>query len=465
MRRGSVQRVEGVPESRGQKRICNSFRPIAYLLSVIRVIRCPLALAILLTILSAGLAPALVHAKSHEEYLSRLRQRVFKPWHWMPWDAVLHPIDYWVRHTTDERKRVQGKIDQFLRARELLPEGFQRTKVPAGDLTLAAALYLVDETQRPLIVLLPGTFGSHLSGYLGETARLVAMSGKFHVMLLATRMSEATIREMKVLGSGGYLEGADIRAALRWIRKESPWADSITRVGLYGVSLSADYVVQAMARDDEGLVDAGLLISGAFDPESLAREIDRKGTGLDQIRYPWAAFFLKALRDHVELVDRELGLGLGEREIATFGLSDYLPRLSWRVYRDRLVRELGPGFGYDALRALNQSVELVGRVKAPLLALHSHQDTWMGYRHADRFKANASQNRHVALEYVDGSGHALYWVHDPAWTRDTLESYYTYWLDPPPPPAQHRYQGAPLAPGDTPRGALEDRGGHSPPAP
>jgi predicted alpha/beta-fold hydrolase len=407
-----------------------------------RVLSAILAAAILVLSGSPLLAQAAQKSgRSQKAYLEALSAIKFNPWHFNPWDAVVHPIDYWIRHSADDRREAKEKYNDFVKGVEVLPAGFTRTKVPARDLTLAGALYLVDETPRPLVVLLPGTFGSHLSSYIAETARLMALSGKFHVLLLATRMSVSSMQELKVLGSGGILESRDTLAAIRWVRTRSPFSELVTRVGLYGVSLSGDYVAQTMALDGEGLVDAGLVVAGAHNPEKVARDIDEKATGASKLRYPFAPFFIKALRMHVESLRKELGLALTDEDVKRFMLSDYGPRLSWPFYRDKLDGVLGAGADYETYRKASCALNVVEKVTRPLLAIHSHQDDWMGYEQADEFARRAARTPHVALHYVDGAGHASYFVHDPVWFHRMLDSYFSYWLDPPAAPAVHAYTG------------------------
>src|SRR5579863_8378961 len=108
-------------------------------------------LALLVALCLGGLSP--LQAKSHDEYLAQLRQQRFKPWHFNPWDAVLHPIDYWLKHTKEERKTARQKIWDFVQGKEFVPEGFHRVLIPAGELTLEGHLYLQDETPRPLIIM------------------------------------------------------------------------------------------------------------------------------------------------------------------------------------------------------------------------------------------------------------------------------------------------------------------------
>src|SRR5207253_2420376 len=83
----------------------------------------------------------------------------------------------------------------------------------------------------------------------------------------------------------------------------------------------------------------------------------------------------------------------------------------------------------------------VAQVRRPLMAIHSHQDNWMGYEHADELARRAAGNENVKLHYVDGAGHAAYFIHDPVWFNHLLQSYFSYWLDPAPAPAQHAYTG------------------------
>lgn len=188
------------------------------------------------------------------------------------------------------------------------------------------------------------------------------------------------------------------------------------------------------------------MVSGAYDPESVAREIDRKGTGLTSIRYPWAWFFREALQLHLAFLRRELSLPVSDGDLERMGLSDYGARLSWPFYRETLRRSFGEAFDYEAYRRLVRSVDHVARVRAPLLAIHSRDDDWMGHRHAQELAARAAGNTRVAVEFVNGAGHATYWVHDPAWMRDVFDRYYSYWLDPAAASAHHAYRDAPLAP-------------------
>lgn len=423
--------------------------------------------ALLLLVLSAGAASA---QKSQDAYLGILDDVKFRAWNFMKWDMVLHPVDYWVRHSADERAEAQAKLNDFIKGTEVLPKGFQQIKVPAGDLQLAGALYLVDEVKRPLVVLIPGTFGSHLSAYISETARLIALSGKFHVLLLASRMSVSSVKELKVLGSGGILESRDTLAAIEWARTKAPWSDVVSKVGLYGVSLSADYVVQTMALDTKGLVDSGLVVCGAFNPEALAAEIDRKGTGrINAIRYVWASFFLKALRMHAAFLEQELKLGFTAEEISKFYLSEYGPKLSFKFYAKKFAELFGHPLSYAEFQEKANCQNVVAQVRRPLMAIHSHQDNWMGTKHADELARRAAGNSNVKLHYVDGAGHASYFIHDPVWFHHLLQSYFEYWLEPGEAPAEHAYKGdrvtgnhAPGAPPSTPQQAAAEKSAEQP---
>ena len=424
-------------------------------------------LSIAILVLSAGSAAA---QKSQSDYLSILDDVKFRAWHFMKWDSVFHPVDYWVRHSADDRAAAQVKLDAFIKGTEVLPKGFQQIKVPAGDIKLSGALYLVDEQKRPLVVLVPGTFGSHLSAYIAETARLIALSGKFHVLLLASRMSVSTVMEQKVLGSGGILESRDTLAAIQWARTKAPWCDLVGKVGLYGVSLSADYVVQTMALDRAGLVDTGLVVCGAYYPEQLAAEIDRKGTGtINRVKYLWAAFFLKALRMHAAFLESQLHLGLTADDIKNFKLSDYGPRLSFKFYTQKFTELFGHPLSYAEFQEKTNCLNVVANISRPLLAIHSHQDNWMGSEHADEAARRAAGNPNFLLHYVDGAGHAAYFIHDPVWFHHLLQTYFTYWLEPGPAPEHHAYSGeavtavaTPAPPANTPQQEAAERSADAP---
>src|SRR4051812_15665354 len=88
---------------------------------------------VLVILVAPGVGAAAAQAKSQEEYLAELHQAHFRPWHFNPWDAVLHPIDYWLKHTREERKAVRHKIWDFVKGREFVPEGFHPVTVQAGD--------------------------------------------------------------------------------------------------------------------------------------------------------------------------------------------------------------------------------------------------------------------------------------------------------------------------------------------
>lgn len=395
-------------------------------------------------------------AGSQDEYLKILARRDFKPWHYAPWNAVLHPIDYWFKHSREERREASRKFYNFVQGREVLPEGFHETQVRAGGITLPAALHLADEERRPLVIMLPGTFGSHLSSYISETAKLLAMSGRFHVMVLGTRMSSRTIQREKVIGSGGWFEGQDVLAAIRWIRSDSPWAAQVSRIGLYGVSLSSDFVVQALAADEDRQIGAAMVVSGTFDAEGVAREIDHKGKGWRVLRHPWALLMLKALRLHLKEVRDSLGLEFTDRQIDRMGLLDYPARFSWTFYADQFREQFGPDFDYEDYRQLTVSLNSISKVRVPMLAIHSHQDRWLGSVHADRMAEAARDNPHVKLHYVDRTEHAAYFVHDPNWFRYLLETYFTYWLDPPPIPAGYAVPGEIARPAAMPESEAMD---------
>jgi predicted alpha/beta-fold hydrolase len=383
---------------------------------------------LLSALLLLGSLSGLFAQKSQQEYLTELRRMTFKPWHFNSWDAVLHPIDHWLKHTKVERREARRKVWDFLKGREFLPAGFQRIRVPAGELTLDGAVFLAAEARRPLIVMVPGTFGSHLSSYLAETAQLLAQTKRFHVMLVSSRMSATTIAQSKVVGSGGWFEAEDILAAVRWARRDAPFSELVGKVGLYGVSLSCDYVVHAMARDTEGLVDAGLMVSGAYDLQALARDIDAKAKHLNVAKYYWARLFKKYLRTHLLEVREALALPWSDDEVERMGLADYVTKIAWPHYRARYTALFGGSFGPQQLVQLCTALNSVPHVKRPLLAIHSHQDRYLGYAHADRFVVAAHGNPNVALEYVDGAQHANYFIHDPAWFQKMMDTYYGYWL-------------------------------------
>lgn len=367
-------------------------------------------------------------AKSQAEYLQTLRLRPFKAWHFMWQAAVTHPIDYWLRHDRAERKEARGKVVDFLQGKEYLPEGFERVRVPGGKLTFEGALRLQDETPRPLVIVLPGTFGSHLSSYISDTAELLARGGHCNVLLLATRMSSTTMKKSGVVGSGGLLEGEDLRAVARWLRKDSPWAGTITRIGLYGVSLSGDYVIQALAGDSEGLFGAGLIVSGVYSSQDLARRIDGLAARLNVLKYAWARLFHRYLRLHLEDARTSTGLPIAAAEVKKLGLTDYAARLSFAFYEAEFKKRFGESFGPEDLIRACRTRDLAQKVRTPLLAIHSHQDIYLGFEQADLFAKAAVGNPNVALEYVDGAGHASYYIHSPAWFAGLLDTYFTYWL-------------------------------------
>jgi fermentation-respiration switch protein FrsA (DUF1100 family) len=186
--------------------------------------------------------------------------------------------------------------------------------------------------------------------------------------------------------------------------------------------------VQAMARDPDGLIDAGLMVSGAYDLQSLAADIDAKSKSLQVLKYYWAKLFRKYLRTHLLEVREALDLPLSDAEVQAMGLSDYVTKISWPFYREKLTALFGAGFGVRQLIELSTAVYHVPDVKRPLLAVHSHQDTYLGHTHADRFAAAARGNPNVALEYVDGAQHANYFIHDPRWFGGLLDGYFGYWL-------------------------------------
>lgn len=384
-------------------------------------------LVLFAVLLAVAIAPARAQ-KTQDAYLAGLRRMPFRAWHFNPWDAVLHPVDYWLKHTKVERRESHRKVREFLKGEEWLPDGFRRVRVPCGEITVDGALFLAAEERRPLVVMVPGTFGSHLSSYLSETAKLLARTRRFHVLLVASRMSTSTIAQSKVVGSGGWYEAQDLLGTVRWARREAPFSDLIGRVGLYGVSLSCDYVVHAMARDTEGLVDAGLMVSGAYDLQALARDIDAKAKSPNFVKYYWARLFEKYLRTHLLEVREALGMPWTDAQVERMGLSDYLALVSYPHYRERYASLFGGQFGPRELVELSTALRAVPLVKRPLLAIHSHQDRYLGHAHADRFAVAAQGSANVRLEYVDGAQHANYFIHDPAWFEAMMASYFGYWL-------------------------------------
>jgi predicted alpha/beta-fold hydrolase len=317
-----------------------------------------------------------------------------------------------------------------------LPAGFREvpaqssTRPGAGErLKLDAAVSLA-AGRRPMVVFLPGAFGSHRAKYLCEAGQLMAQGGKFHAMLLATRMTRAVSQKQKVAGSGGILEGHDLLEVVQWLKTESEWASRISAVGVCGTSMSANYVLHAMALDTRKDIAAALCLSPAFNIQEQCTLFDTQAT--DSSLGFTNAVALSFQKDMAQYVEGLQTTGLvGKNGTGYTGkLGSYLSGVSYSINQSELASVTGGQLTADEYieQTNTNSASLIAKVRSPLMILHSERDTVVGRERVDEFVKLAAANPLIASKFVKNGDHNLFAFRDPAWFQQFLGQYFTYWM-------------------------------------
>jgi predicted alpha/beta-fold hydrolase len=316
-----------------------------------------------------------------------------------------------------------------------LPSGFREVAAHAsarsgGEAVKLDAAVSLATGRKPMVIFLPGAFGSHRAKYLTEAGQMLAQGGRFHVMLLATRMTRAVSQKQKVAGSGGILEGHDLLAVVQWLKSESEWAPRISAVGVCGTSMSANYELLAMAQDSKKEIQAALCLSPAFNIQEQCTLFDTQAGDLSAgFTGAVALSFQKDMTQYVEGL-RTMGLFDKNSSAFTGKLGQYLAGVSWSVNQSELESVTGSKLSVDEyLEQTNtNSATLIAKIQSPLLVLHSERDSVVSRERVDEFGKLASSNANIALQFVRNADHNLFAFRDPEWFQQFLGRYFTYWL-------------------------------------
>jgi pimeloyl-ACP methyl ester carboxylesterase len=279
------------------------------------------------------------------------------------------------------------------------PPIFQPTRFSAADGTPLAGMRAVwdDGRARPGVVVVPGLALTKDHKFVVEVAEVLSRNG-WHVLTIDPRGHGDSRRLSSAMITAGWKETEDVLGAARYLRERT----SSTSIAVVGFSLGGRSLVKAMAKDEGGLIAAGIAVSAplAAGPPLKTRDPRVAPT-------PFAKFLL-----------------------------EFLGAPSFHEYYSRAAAS----YGVD-LRTMEAQMTAdaeIALVRKPLLMLHALDDFQLllqlklgrhdGGTLSLAYRDTVRNHPHVRTLVLDRGNHGgeLY-LSDPHWFALTMLTYLKHW--------------------------------------
>jgi alpha-beta hydrolase superfamily lysophospholipase len=254
-----------------------------------------------------------------------------------------------------------------------------------------------DNRPRPGIVLVPGMTQTKDLKFMVEVAELFARNG-WHVLAIDLRGHGRSRRLSPALITMGWKETEDVIGAVRYLRQQR----NVSSVAVMGFSMGGRSLVKAMARDEEGLISAGIAVTAPLAATTPVRPPDP-----DRIPNRFEKFVI-----------------------------DFLGTRSGFEYYDRAARSYGVDLA--TMQERSRADTDVARVKRPLLLLYALDDFLMklsirsgrhdGGPFSLAYRDTIRAHPHVRTMLVNEGNHAgMLYLSDPHWFGLVTLNYFKYW--------------------------------------
>jgi predicted alpha/beta-fold hydrolase len=287
------------------------------------------------------------------------------------------------------------------------PSQFLEYRIPSLDgKPIAASVAIHEDSRRPGLVVVHGTFSTRRFDYVREIAVRAFYEWGFNVAAIDLRSFGQTELLTDAPNTGGWKEGEDVIAAARHLKQHGA-----SSVGAIGISLGASAVLGGCHPPGaEDALDGGILaVSPPADVYAAARRVSER-VPRNHPRYPITAGFRTMLTSRIRG---------GRWPESVHRLDTYLRELAAPTY----------GLTEEELWQRSSPVNTIGGALVPVLIIHPEDDHIVKPDQAKMLAGAARDNDLVRVWIVAGGGHGALDAWDRDWTWAVYRTFFERWAD------------------------------------
>jgi pimeloyl-ACP methyl ester carboxylesterase len=340
--------------------------------------------------------------RSMAEVMERLKAIPFNP---KPYNGVTSTLLFSMADVIpmmlECRKSTCGRLYSY-------PEPFYNVVIESEDGTPISGVVAIhdDGRPRPALLMVHGLFGSKRIWFSQQVILSAYYGWGYNVMAIDLRFFGESKLYSDAPGTGGWKEGQDIIAAVKFLKSH----DEVTSVGVMGGSYGgASAMCAAYQSEPKDLIDGGIISWGGY------------GYVPTQVGYistppkPWEPFFPIFL---YFMGCYTLTMGKMVRDYSQF--MDFLTGYSASYY------------GVDPEEILDRSSAAlhVDEIETPLLMIGADDDPVILDDQAAIMAEKARGNPWVEVWTLPRGGHCAFSTVDKQWMGGVVRNFYNYWAKP-----------------------------------
>lgn len=341
-------------------------------------------------------------SRSMAEITEKLREVPFNP---KPYGGMTSTLMFAMADTIpmmlECRKSTCGMLYSY-------PEPFHKVIITSEDGTPISGMVAIhdDGRSRPALLMVHGLFGSKNIWFSQQVVLSAYYGWGYNVMAIDLRFFGESKIYSDAPGTGGWKEGQDIIAAVKFLKGH----EEVTSVAVMGGSYGgASAMCAAYQSEPKGLIDGGIISWGGY------------GYTPDQVKYistvpkPWEPFFPVYL---YFMGCFSLTLGSKIKEFPQF--EDFLGKYS-AVY-----------YGVEPEEMHNRSSAALhfDEIQTPLLVINAEDDPVIPFDQAVMMAEKASDNPWIDVWHMHKGGHCGFVTVDKQWMSEICRGFFNYWATP-----------------------------------
>lgn len=332
------------------------------------------------------------------------------PWNPKPYNGVTSTLLFSMADVIpmmlECRKSTCGKVYAY-------PDPFRKVVIESGDGTPISGVVAIhdDGRPRPALLMTHGLFGSK-SIWFSQQVILSAYYGwGYNVMAIDLRFFGESKLYSDAPGTGGWKEGQDIIAAVKYLKSH----EEVTSVGVMGGSYGgASAMCAAYQSEPKDLIDGGIVSWGGYG------YVPTQVKYISEVPRPWEPFFPIFL---YFMSCYALTMGARVRDYSQF--MDFITGYSASYY----------GVEPEEILELSSAVLHFDEIATPLLIISADDDPVILSDQALLMEEKAEGNPWIEVWRQPRGGHCAFAVVEKEWMGSVVRNFYNYWAKPGVPPA------------------------------
>jgi pimeloyl-ACP methyl ester carboxylesterase len=285
------------------------------------------------------------------------------------------------------------------------PYPFRKVVIDSEDGTPLCGVVAVhpDRKPRPALLMVHGLFGSKNAWFSQQVVLSAYYGWGYNVMAIDLRFFGESKRYSDAPGTGGWKEGQDIIAAVKFLKD----IDRVTSVAVMGGSYGgAAAMCAAYQSEPKDLIDGGIISWGGYGyvPEQVGF--------ISKVPKPWEPFFPVYL-----FFAGCFGLTLGSRVF------------EFNQFEKFLLKHAAPYYGVAPEDLFNRSsaADHFDEIGTPTLVINSQDDPAIPTEQGNRMQEAARGNPWVTVWNMPRGGHCAFATVDKPWMSKVARGFYDYW--------------------------------------